>query len=254
MLLRVVDQMSKADRQLCVGKNAKILGMMSKYSIYLSVLLILACVAQLSGQNNSGNYHQFSGSSWNNDNSCVACHISRDQTEAGRFRMMYGSWDPANKVQSFEVYSQNDSFRHSSEPTGSTKLCLSCHDGQVASVSHFIGNPEEMMGMSMDKLTEYLSNNHPVSIVYDSRLAMVESGLNDPNITLSGLGGTIAEDLLENGRLECISCHDVHDLANRNMFSGNMENTMNNGFQHDASYTLRKSNQHSALCLTCHTI
>lgn len=228
--------------------------MMSKFSIQLSMALLLAFIAKASAQGGAAGYHNFSGSSWNKDNSCVTCHISNDPSKTGTNNNLQGSWDMSNKMQSFGAFSHNDGFQYSTEPTGSTKLCLSCHDGQVASISHFIGNPEDMFSKAKHKLAEYLSNNHPVSIVYDSRLAMVEPGLNDPNMTLSGLGGTIAEDLLENGRLECISCHDVHDLANRNMFSGNLEKNLVNGFQHDPSYTLRKSNQHSALCLTCHTI
>ncbi len=49
----------------------------------------------------------------------------------------------------------------------------------------------------------------------------------------SGLGGTIKSDLLINGKLECISCHDVHgERGQKNL--------------------LIMSNTKSRLCLTCH--
>ena len=68
-------------------------------------------------------------------------------------------------------------------------------------------------------------------MAYDTLLSMEDPGLHDPDTTSSGLGGTISEDLLFNNRVECISCHNPHASAAK---------------------LLIKSNQRSALCLTCH--
>ena len=60
-----------------------------------------------------------------------------------------------------------------------------------------------------------------------------DKGLYDPNSSPSGLGGTIHSDMLINGSLECISCHDIHGMSGENNY-------------------LIKSNYGSKLCLTCH--
>lgn len=41
-----------------------------------------------------------------------------------------------------------------------------------------------------------LSNDHPVSFIYDTTLSNTDGGLKDPSSANSGLGGTIQEDLL----------------------------------------------------------
>jgi predicted CXXCH cytochrome family protein len=60
----------------------------------------------------------------------------------------------------------------------------------------------------------------------------VTEELFDPTTTPSGLGGTIDADMLFTAKVECASCHDVHD----------------SGFPS----LLVMDNAASALCLTCH--
>ena len=78
-----------------------------------------------------------------------------------------------------------------------------------------------------------LGNDRPVSFTSDTALATADGGRFDPSSQNSGLGGTIAADLLFAGQLECASCHDVHNGSG-------------------VAKLLRKSNAGSALCLTCH--
>ncbi|NOY60274.1 MAG: cytochrome C, partial [Calditrichaeota bacterium] len=79
-------------------------------------------------------------------------------------------------------------------------------------------------------------NDHPVSFTYDAALASTDGGLYDPTSQTSGLGGTIDADMLYSSKLQCASCHDVH-------------NNHSNG---TSGHLLVKSNASSALCLTCH--
>jgi predicted CXXCH cytochrome family protein len=61
--------------------------------------------------------------------------------------------------------------------------------------------------------TADLARSHPISFTYDSALASrVPNGkLYDPAVRASGLGGTIAADLLDSqSKLQCTSCHDPH--------------------------------------------
>ncbi len=93
-----------------------------------------------------------------------------------------------------------------------------------------------------------LTGHHPISFVYDSALAAADGELFDPAVVASGLGGTIDDDLLFEGRLECSSCHDVHVARNTAGCSGCH-------FVHGQTtktLSLRKDNTASAFCLTCH--
>jgi predicted CXXCH cytochrome family protein len=78
-----------------------------------------------------------------------------------------------------------------------------------------------------------LSNDHPISFAYNNALYSADGELNDPDNDLSGLGGTIAADMLFSGDMECASCHDVHNSENNTAL-------------------LLIDNVGSALCLTCH--
>jgi hypothetical protein len=96
------------------------------------------------------------------------------------------------------------------QPSGVSKLCLSCHDGTVAEDS--FGGQVGTTFMSGSALVGTdLSNDHPISFTYDDTLAGNDGGLYPPSTTNSGLGGTIAADMLFGGSMECGSCHDVHN-------------------------------------------
>ena len=114
-----------------------------------------------------------------------------------------------------------------------SSFCLSCHDGVSAIEGHTstnVGNSENV------ETSTLFSFNHPVAFEFTRSLALSKSYLHDPYNTPSGLGGTVAEDLLVEGRIECVTCHNI--LFNR-------ENS-------EKFEILYKSNAGSALCLTCH--
>ena len=70
--------------------------------------------------------------------------------------------------------------------------------------------------------------------MYDSALAVTDGTLFDPTTKITVLGGTISADLLnDSDKLECSSCHDVHNADSN-------------------PHLLRIDNTGSALCLTCH--
>ena len=114
-----------------------------------------------------------------------------------------------------------------------SSFCLSCHDDILVRSGHTdsnVGNPEKI------KQENIFRFDHPVSFDYGTGLSLNKDFLNDPYNTPSGFGGTVAEDLLVEGKIECVTCHNV---------------IFRDGEKEEYE-VLVKSNGGSALCLTCH--
>lgn len=177
----------------------------------------------------TGTAHDLSGAAWNTTTEiCVVCHTPHNaDTTIGIL------WN--HELTTHTGYTLYDSatLNHvPGDPGGSSKLCLSCHDGTVA-VDSFGGATGTTFITGNALLGTDLSGSHPLSFLYDSALATADGELSDPLVASSGLGSTIDADMLFAGMLECGSCHDPH-------------NNTNNPF-------LVMSNASSTLCLTCHT-
>ncbi|MGB3211389.1 MAG: cytochrome c3 family protein [Desulforhopalus sp.] len=195
-------------------------------------LVLLGSVTLYSTANGAitGSAHDFSSTGWSGGQICVACHAPHNNIEVVDAPL----WNHEVSTAVYDLYSSPTlTAEDLRQPGGVSKLCLSCHDGTVAvdafggsSGSHFIGQGRN--------IGTDLSNDHPVSFTYDSSLAIEDGGLFDPATTLSGVaGGTIEADMLFAGRMECSSCHDVHN-------------------KYDIFRLLKLTNSGSALCLTCH--
>jgi len=186
------------------------------------------------GQTIVGSSHDFSTQSWNTTGEiCICCHTPHNANISVPDAPL---WNHQNTAATFQLYT-SPTFNGSAtitQPSGSSKLCLSCHDGTVAlenfgttaNGTHFISG--------INNLGSDLRNDHPISFLYDASLIAADPGLWNPTTHPSGIGsGTIAQAMLFNNKMECASCHDVHNST---------------GIAH----LLRKTNAASALCLTCH--
>jgi len=198
--------------------------------IALTVLIAISQTGYSQTLGITGSAHDFSASTWNTSHEiCKVCHTphNADITVANA-----PLWNHALSTQTFQLYASGTLNAAVSDPDGSSKLCLSCHDGTVA-LESFGGTTGTQMMTGKALLGTDLRNDHPISISYDATLIAADHGLNDPATTNSGLGGHISDDLLIAGKMQCSSCHDVHNSAG-------------------VDGLLRKSNSGSALCLTCH--
>ncbi len=218
-----------------------------KKILFKYALMLLFFINTAYSQGLKSSHHDFSGASWNGNNYCEPCHTPHNANMNGANSPL---WNHQLTNAVFETYTSPTLDGITGQPSGNTKLCLSCHDGTVA-VDNHSGNTNGTKFTSFGNLTSNLKNDHPVSIIYDTALAMADGGLHDPSTTPSGLGGTIEDDLLENNKLECTSCHDVHISRNTQGCIG-CHNIHANGGMVTKTLSLWKSNDKSALCLTCH--
>ncbi len=131
------------------------------------------------------------------DYGCDGCHTPHNASEMPGVPL----WSGSEGTRVFtEFYSSHTLDATIGQPDGSSKLCLSCHDGANPSYSW----------MAPERKIEDLTITHPISFVYDSALATTDGSLKDPSEE-STLGGTITEDLLDGeSKLQCTGCHDIH--------------------------------------------
>lgn len=91
-----------------------------------------------------------------------------------------------------------------SRPTAKSASCMSCHDGS-----------------SGIEIREHVS--HKVELDYDAVQRFSSAGLRRSSEP-SAFGGTVAETLLVEGRVECASCHYTHEEPTETSFRLRMVN------------------------------
>ncbi len=158
------------------------------------------------------------------------------QSTACRFCHMPGNLDPvtygdagilwneaASTRSDWQMYGSNPGMlewidgRAEPAPTGSSKVCLSCHDGVTAAnqsdgrtagsnAAPLADDPGYRSTVGVGGTAAGLTNNHPISISY---AWSSDSQLHDPAYAVMGDGRSV-QALLEDGRVECATCHDVH--------------------------------------------
>ncbi len=184
-------------------------------------------------------HHDFSGASWTNNEVCTLCHAPHNT-----IKDIKPIWNHELSSISYELYSSSTLDATIGQPTAQSKLCLSCHDGTVA-IDNIGGNSDGIRYIKpFSDISADLKLHHPISFTYNSNLALADGQLADPATEPSGLGGTIEEDLLDDGKMQCTSCHDVHISRNTQGCNGCHFNKQ--------SLSIWKPNTNSALCLTCH--
>jgi len=175
----------------------------------------------------TGSKHDFSAQAWAAQQICIVCHTPHNGG-AGAGPL----WNHASTTAPFTLYSSDtfDGTFAPSAPVGASRACLSCHDGTVA-LDSYGGNTGTTLLTGPALLGANLADDHPVSFTYDN---LADPELWNPTIAGRGpRGGSIQDEMLFGGRVECASCHDVHNSFNQ-------------------AKLLVKSNVGSALCLTCH--
>jgi predicted CXXCH cytochrome family protein len=187
-----------------------------------------------SAQGIAGSAHDFTQAGDFNDGGqlCVVCHTPHESDVTVAEAPL---WNHTLTTKAdFGLYSGVDLQGTITQPDGISKLCLSCHDGTVA-LDAFGGaggtTPGNLIqnayaGVGAGIIDGDLNSEHPISITYENGAgAGQDPGLNDPGgFTNVGLFG---------GKVECASCHNVHNESG-------------------VTALLVTSNAGSAMCFECH--
>jgi len=202
-------------------------------NLFLTAILAVSMCTLGFAQSIVGSAHDFSTDGWNPGGEiCIVCHTPHNAVTG----LTAPLWNHEVTSQTFTLYTStvSPSFDGTTtQPDGASKLCLSCHDG-TTKVDNFggqTGGTQTITGGA--NIGTDLSNDHPVSFTYTTATATADGGLFDPSTKTTGLGGTITADLLLADKVQCSSCHDVHNGSG-------------------IAKLLRISNAGSTLCLTCH--
>lgn len=157
---------------------------------------------------------------------CIFCHAPHN---TGGLTPL---WNRQLSVASYQIYQSSTLDAAPGQPTGSSKLCLSCHDGTVA-LGNVLSRSErirmqggDFLPAGLTNLGTDLSDDHPVSFFYTSGLAASDAQLRPP----SALPAEVVLDA--NSQLQCTSCHDPH------------RNTLGN-------FLVRRE-EFGELCIACH--
>jgi hypothetical protein len=187
--------------------------------------------------------HDFSGQGFAAGQICVVCHAPHNVATP----VIPPLWNHEVTEATYIVYDSPTLDADGGtlgQPSGSTLLCLSCHDGTVA-VDSFGGATGTSFVTGLANLGTDLSNDHPISFTYDTALAATDGGLFDPSVTDVTIGsgeftmtGTIQDVMLQADQLQCAACHDVHN----DFVAGGLQ----------GQPLLKISKASSAICLACH--
>jgi predicted CXXCH cytochrome family protein len=165
---------------------------------------------------------------------CVFCHTPHNA--APRTPLWNRSIDPVSYV----LYTSTTMGATPSQPTGPSRLCLSCHDGSLAlgAVLRPAGGIA-VTGQIVPGRPSYLGANlagdHPFSFSYLDSITNLRAGLS-PSLP-PGI------PFYNNGFIHCSTCHDAHsDEFKSPDVNGNLTGKF-----------LVVQNQRSGLCTTCHS-
>lgn len=191
--------------------------------------------------------------SWNNRGEiCRVCHVPHDHSKAAQHYTNGLLWNHDVSVVSYTMYdnawSETITGTQSAQPDGTSKLCLGCHDGTVG-IDQFDGRT----GAGTVNITAYdagykvpgfsgdLRGTHPLSIQFPAGQTGDGKNFADPTVATWADGSTVASTL-NNNKVQCSTCHDVH----------NQESVAATHLLRTAQKNMGAGEAASGLCLTCH--
>lgn len=160
---------------------------------------------------------------------CVFCHAPHHATGQAPL------WNRHSPPTHYRIYTSSSTDARIDQPSGPSKMCLSCHDGSLALGLVASRPPTEPILMNQraippgpSDLTHDLSDDHPIGFRYDRALAARDHQLKNPDVVTPEL------PLGRHSEMHCTTCHDPHD-------------------NHLGDF-LRVPEERSTICLACHNL
>jgi hypothetical protein len=168
---------------------------------------------------------------------CVFCHTPHAANQSINAPL----WNRSLSTATYTLYTSSSMDATATQPTGNSKLCLSCHDGTLAIGTVGVLNNQGNVSIAMAgtglggvmpggsgattgftrNIGVDLSNDHPISFPYDTVLGGpngLDGELRSPpvvagNITVVGNRSAPLQKPvfpLQNDQVQCTTCHDPH--------------------------------------------
>lgn len=160
---------------------------------------------------------------------CIFCHAPHNTT--GQRPLWNRHLPPSH----YRIYESSTTDARIDQPSGESKMCLSCHDGALALglvASRPPNDPIEMSQRTIPPgpadLTQDLSDDHPIGFRFDRALFARDPQLRNPDLV------SVELPLGRHGEMHCTTCHDPHNNSRGNF--------------------LRMPDVRSAICLSCHDL
>jgi hypothetical protein len=195
---------------------------------------------------------------------CIFCHTPHNASPQTPL------WNRNDPTVTFGHYSSSSlvirktSAANYGEPTGSSRLCLSCHDGVTAggiSLGNVLsavrsGSPipmqsgDKISGDALFTASKIRTGHHPVSFVYD--FTVLQAIQSDPlksgqNYNLPPPGSPVKLD--HTSQMQCTTCHDPHQ-------NQSTDDTYPGGRKIAPFWVYggggNATDDHDAVCNTCH--
>ncbi len=169
------------------------------------------------------------------DQVCVFCHVPHTSTP------QTPAWRRHNPEIRYRIYQSSTTDARIGQPSGVSKMCLSCHDGLMApgmsgqfplsadaAPADHVVMTRRFLPPGESNLTNDLRDDHPIGFRYDRALSRRDPQLRPPDLVSRTL------PLGKHNEVHCTACHDPHN--NR------------------LGDFLRITDRGSALCVACHDL
>ncbi len=161
------------------------------------------------------------------DEICIFCHTPHNAAPQTPL------WNRVNPQTYYRIYESSTTDARIDQPSGPSKMCLSCHDGSMAlgnvlsrPATHPIVMTQRTIPPGRTDLANDLSDDHPIGFRYDRALFNSDRQLRAPEVVSFEL------PLGAHGEVHCTTCHDPHD--------------------NELGDFLRVSDRMGAVCVSCH--
>lgn len=201
--------------------------------LFTLLILVFAICETLFGQNIVNTPHNLSVTGPSDIKAqteteiCIFCHTPHSSKPQSPL------WNREDGGISYTIYNSSTTSASIGQPDGASILCLSCHDGTIA-LGTVISRTSDIdftnsittLPPGEGNLTTDLSDDHPISFIFNTSLASADGQLVDPALLPEVIK-------LENDKLQCISCHDPHENTFGQFLVANLENSVLCQYCHD---------------------